>query len=197
MRRYSISAAAALLLMAAPAQAQSAGDQIEKLFETTLGANNGGCVDTVRVSLTDAIRAGIDTEVKRAEAALQQPQPIDALGCLDNLMNVNLDIAVPVPDFQGMFNQALSNAENQICSFAQDAWEKVTEPLTSALQLPSFNGLTVETFSSNPGDVLNFGDVESGLADGDYGENSSGRDAGAGSLLRDTYRKLYGSGGSL
>lgn len=178
----------------APARSAGIGDQIEKLFETTLGGKNGGCTDTVRLNLTDAIRAGIETEVKRAEAALKKPKPIDALGCLDNLMNVNLDIAIPVPDFKGLFDAALSSAESQICSFAEEAWKKVTEPLTSALQLPSFNGLNVKGFSSSPKDVLNFEQGKTGLATGDYGEDPKGRDAGARSLLRETYEKLYGGG---
>ncbi|MBX8814549.1 hypothetical protein HBA91_18185, partial [Ochrobactrum sp. MR34] len=71
----------------------------------------------------------------------QKPPALDSLGCLDNLMQVNLDFAIQVPDLSQLFKSALSNAEQQICSYAQEQWNKVTEPLQSALQLPSFNML--------------------------------------------------------
>ncbi|WP_348764580.1 hypothetical protein [uncultured Henriciella sp.] len=188
--------APALMLHAGLTHAAEGTDQIEQLFDSMLGGQSGACTDTVKVSLTDAIRAGIDTEVARKEAALQQPKPIDGLGCLDNLMNLDLDIAIQVPDVQGLFDSALSNAEQQICSFAQEAWDKATEPLTSALQLPSFDGISVDSFTGGSSDVLDFGSVNMGLSQGgDYGGDAGVRDAGENSLLRDTYQKLYGTGG--
>ena len=45
-------------------------------------------------------------------------------------------------------------------------------------------------------DVLDFGSVNMGLSQGsDYGGDAGVRDAGENSLLRDTYQKLYGTGG--
>ena len=196
MKQLLLVFAPVLLLHAGIAHAAEGNDQIEQLFDSMLGGSSGACSDTVKLSLTDAIRSGIDAEVARKEAALQQPKPVDSLGCLDNLMNLDLDIAIQVPDVQGMFDSALSNAEQQICSFAQDAWDKATEPLTSALQLPSFDGISVDTFTGNSGDVLDFGSVDVGLSQGgDYGGDAQVRDAGENSLLRETYQKLYGTGG--
>ncbi|TCT36036.1 hypothetical protein [Martelella mediterranea] len=196
MKKLVLFFAPALMLHAGLTHAAEGTDQIEHLFDSMLGGQSGACADTVKISLTDAIRAGIDTEVARKEAALQQPKPVDGLGCLDNLMNLDLDIAIQVPDVQGLFDSALSNAEQQICSFAQEAWDKATEPLTSALQLPSFDGISVDSFTGGSSDVLDFGSVNMGLSQGgDYGGDAGVRGAGANSLLRDTYQKLYGTGG--
>ncbi|MBX8785573.1 hypothetical protein HBA94_17590, partial [Ochrobactrum sp. GRS2] len=71
----------------------------------------------MKINLVEAIRSGIDKEVKRHEAALQKPPALDSLGCLDNLMQVNLDFAIQVPDLSQLFKSALSNAEQQICSY--------------------------------------------------------------------------------
>ncbi|MBK0024394.1 hypothetical protein IAE29_22790 [Ochrobactrum sp. S46] len=177
-----------LILSTLPAKA----DQIEQLFKSS----GKGCVETVKINLVDAIRSGIDKEVKRHEAALQKPASLDSLGCLDNLMKVNLDFAIQVPDLSQLFNSALSNAEQQICSYAQEQWNKVTQPLQSALQLPSFDKLqllggmgggNVPTLDYNyQGGSLNFDQPSVG---------NSGRRENDGSLLNDLYNDLYGPGG--
>ncbi|QOF75208.1 hypothetical protein IG197_31990 (plasmid) [Aminobacter sp. SR38] len=188
LRYLSLCAVGGLALAAAPAQA----DQIEQLFKSS----GKGCVDTVKVNLVEAIRAGIDKEVKRHEAALQKPPALDSLGCLDNLMKVNLDFAIQVPDLSQIFSQALSNAEQQICSYAQEQWNKVTEPLQSALQLPSFDALQL------PGGVgggsvptLNYNYKGGSLNLNSPSTENSGRRENDGSLLNNLYNDLYGPGG--
>ncbi|RUU98127.1 hypothetical protein EOA79_23800 [Mesorhizobium sp. M1A.F.Ca.IN.020.03.2.1] len=178
----------ALAAAAVPAQA----DQIEQLFKS----EGKGCIDTVKVNLVDAIRAGIDKEVKRHEAALQKPPALDQLGCLDNLFNVNLDFAIQVPDLSGLFNSAMSNAEQQICSYAQDAWNKVTEPLQSALQLPSFNSLQLPGgMGGGSVPTLNYDYSGGSLNLQQPSVNNSGRRENDGSLLNELYNDLYGPGG--
>ena len=135
----------ALMLPPAGARAQSIGDQILQLFP----ANGQGCTDTVKISLTEAIRSGIEAEVLRGEEALRPPQAIGALGCLDNLFDVNLDIAIQVPNLQSIFASAVSQAENQLCSFAQDRLNELTAQISDLLQLPSFDFLPIGGLTGN------------------------------------------------
>ncbi|RAL97901.1 MULTISPECIES: hypothetical protein [Hyphomicrobiales] len=187
-RYLSFCAIGGLALAAAPAQA----DQIEQLFKDS----GKGCVDTVKINLVEAIRAGIDKEVKRHEAALQKPPSLDSLGCLDNLMKVNLDFAIQVPDLSQIFNQALSNAEQQICSYAQEQWNKVTEPLQSALQLPSFDSLQLPGgMGGGSVPTLNYNYKGGSLNLNSPSTENSGRRENDGSLLNNLYNDLYGPGG--
>ncbi|ASY61402.1 hypothetical protein [Sinorhizobium sp. CCBAU 05631] len=190
LRQLAICAVSGLALAAAAVPAQA--DQIEQLFKT----EGKGCIDTVKVNLVDAIRAGIDKEVERHEAALQKPPALDQLGCLDNLFNVNLDFAIQVPDLTSLFNSATSNAEQQICSYAQDAWNKVTEPLQSALQLPSFDSLQLPGgMGGGSVPTLDYNYKGGSLNLQQPSVNNSGRRENDGSLLNELYNDLYGPGG--
>lgn len=190
LRHLAFCAVSSLTLAAATVSAQA--DQIEQLFKT----ESKGCIDTVKVNLVEAIRSGIDKEVQRHEAALQKPPALDQLGCLDNLFNVNLDFAIPVPDLTSLFNSAMSNAEQQLCSYAQDAWNKVTEPLQSALQLPSFDALQLPG-GGGGGSVptLNYNYSGGSLNLQQPSIENSGRRENDGSLLNELYNNLYGPGG--
>lgn len=136
---------ASLLLQPNMAWSQSVGDQILQLFP----ASGQGCTDTVKFSLTEAIRSGIEAEVLRGEEALRPPQSIGSLGCLDNLFDVNLDIAIQVPNLQSIFASAVSQAENQLCSFAQEKLNELTAQITDLLQLPDFNFLPIGGLTGN------------------------------------------------
>ncbi|HET7413213.1 MAG TPA: hypothetical protein VFJ18_11205 [Pararhizobium sp.] len=176
----------ALALVASTGAANAAG-VLDQLFPSS----SQGCMDMVKVSLKEAIRSGIDKEVKRHEAALKKPPSLSDLGCLDNLFNVNLDFAVQVPNLTNIFKSAVSNAEQQICSYAQAEWNKATQPLQSALQLPSFSNLHLPNGGSGSGGPeLNFNyDRSSGQLDlsSPPNPNTGPRE--------DIYRNLYGSGG--
>lgn len=140
-----LSLSLALMLPTTGARAQSVGDQILQLFP----ANGQGCTDTVKFSLGEAIRSGIEAEVLRGEEALRPPQPIGALGCLDNLFDVNLDIAIQVPNLQSIFANAVTQAQNQLCGFAQDKMNELTAQITDLLQLPDFNFLPIGGLTGN------------------------------------------------
>ncbi|MDF3435247.1 hypothetical protein HKX64_19610 [Sulfitobacter sp. M72] len=109
---YVLSAAliAGMALMGTPHAQAQANDQILQLFPS----GGQGCSDTVKLNLTNAIRSGIEAEVLRGEEALKKPHSIAALGCLDNLLDVNLDIAIQVPNLQGIFQAAVSQAQGQV-----------------------------------------------------------------------------------
>ncbi|WP_136661469.1 hypothetical protein [Nitratireductor sp. XY-223] len=121
-----------------------------------------GCSHTVKTGLAEAIRSGIESEVLRGEEALRPPQPIAALGCLDNLMSLNLDIAIQVPNLAGLFQSAVSQAENQICSFAQDKLNELTAQISSLLQLPSFDFLPIGGLSGGSTTAIGGVDLNTG-----------------------------------
>lgn len=152
-----------LALATAPRVQAQANDQILQLFPS----GGQGCTDAVKLNLTDAIRAGIEAEVLRGEEALKRPHSIAALGCLDNLLDVNLDIAIQVPNLQGIFQAAVSQAQGQVCSFAESRMSELTAQITDLLQLPSFNflpigGLTGTSTTSIGGVDLNTGGGQAG-----------------------------------
>lgn len=171
-------------------QVNAQNASIEELFQNA----GPGCLPTVKVNLVDAIRNGIDGEVKRQEAALKKPSPITSLGCLDNLMNVNLDIAIPVPDLQGIFNSAMSNAESQICSAAQEEFDKVTEPLQNAMQTPGLNGLNLPGGGGGRWPDLNFEYERASPGERGLNSRSTAPRSNDGTILNNLYQKLYGGG---
>lgn len=91
------------------------------------------------------IRQNIENSVKRAEAAIQAAIPTADLSCLNDLMNAPLDIFSNIGGIMGNlqagFSGAISGAvdaagaevSRQVCQFAQDKWNQLTEPLTGGL----------------------------------------------------------------
>ncbi|WP_279483541.1 hypothetical protein [Aureimonas sp. SK2] len=189
-RGFAIATIAAIgALPVAPAQAQ---DAIAQLFKNA----GAGCDSSVASTLTEAIRSGIEAEVKRAEAALKLPAGVSGLGCLDDLFSINLDTMISLPNLQSLLNGAVAGAEQQLCSFAQEKWAEITEPLTAALQLPSFDRLGIPGFSGSGGGMqIQFTTPTVGF--GSQGGSPSfytREDLGEGTQLRDEYERIYGSG---
>lgn len=174
---------------ASPAFAQSSNDQIFQLFPSS----GQGCADTVRVNLTEAIRAGIESEVLRGEEALRPPAAIRALSCLDNLFDVNLDIAIQVPNLQGIFAAAVSQVEGQICSFAQDRMNELTAQITDLLQLPTFNFLPIGGLTGNS--TTSIGGVDLNVGGGDQGQGVTvNGNTVSRTNLDEVYELIYGGG---
>lgn len=155
---------AGLLSTASTALAQSTNDQILQLFPS----GGQGCTDTVKINLTEAIRAGIKSEVLRGEEALRPPAAISSLSCLDNLFDVNLDIAIQVPNLQGIFAAAVSQVEGQICSFAQGRMNELTAQITDLLQLPTFDFLPIGGLTGNS--TTSIGGVDLNVGGGQLGQ---------------------------
>jgi hypothetical protein len=178
-------------IVALPMAPAHSADFISQLFKS----GEAGCDSGVASKLTEAIRAGIDTEVKRMEAALKMPAGVSGLGCLDDLFSINLDTMISLPNLQGLLKNAISNAESQICSFAQEQWAKITEPLTAALQIPSFDNLGIPGFNSSSTQIefttptIGFG--SQGGAPSFYERE----DLGKGTTLRENYDRIYGGNG--
>lgn len=175
-------------MMVLAACVQASADPMDSLF-----ANSGeACLPAVKVNLKDAIRNGIEGEVKRREQALKMPAPLAGLSCLDSLMDVNLDTAIQLPSLNSLFNGALSDAQNQVCSMARDQIEKVTEPLQNAFSIPPIHGLNLPGTGANGGPDIDFG-VSNG-AIGRFGAEivNTGPRENAQTIMDELYRGLYG-----
>ena len=181
--------ATAISANAQVAVAQSTNDQILQLFPS----GGQGCTDTVRLNLTDAIRSGIEAEVLRGEDALKRPKSIGALGCLDNLFDVNLDIAIQVPNLQNIFASAVSQAQNQICSFAQDRMNELTAQVSNLLQLPSFNFLPIGGLTGNSTTAIGGVDLNVGGGQAGQGVTVNGTTVSP-TNLDAVYELIYGGG---
>ncbi len=189
--RYLLGAAlfAGMALVHAPKTHAQADDQILQLFPSS----GQGCTDTVKLNLTDAIRSGIEAEVLRGEEALKKPHSIAALGCLDNLLDVNLDIAIQVPNLQGIFQAAVSQAQGQICSFAEGKMNALTAQITNLLQLPSFNFLPIGGLTGNSTTSIGGVDLNTGGGQVGQGVTLNGTTASP-TNLDAVYDLIYGGG---
>lgn len=167
--------------------AQSNGDQILQLFP----GGGQGCTDTVRLNLTEAIRSGIEAEVLRGEEAIRAPASISALGCLDNLFDVNLDIAIQVPNLAGIFANAVSQIEGQICTFAQGKMDELTAQITDLLQLPTFNFLPIGGLSGNATTAIGGVDLNVGGGQQGGGLTVNGNTVSR-TNLDEVYELIYG-----
>lgn len=124
-----ILASAIFLIPPMPAHAANA-DQIYRLL-----TSDAACGEDAAKSLSESARKGIENAVRRAEAAIKAPIPTGDLACLDDLMDLNLDFAIPLPDLGGMFAGAVSNATDKLCSFAKEKWDDLTKPLDANFDL--------------------------------------------------------------
>lgn len=182
------SALSLMVLGTAPsAFAQSSNDQILQLFP----GGGQGCTDTVRLNLTQAIRSGIEAEVLRGEEAIRPPASISALGCLDNLFDVNLDIAIQVPNLQAIFANAVSQIEGQICSFAQSRMDELTAQITDLLQLPTFNFLPIGGLTGNATTAVGGVDLNVGGGQQGAGITVNGNTVSR-TNLDEVYELIYG-----
>lgn len=183
-----VSLAIVTCLSVSSAIAQS-NDQIIQLFPS--GAQ--GCTDTVKINLTEAIRSGIEAEVRRGEEAIKAPASIGALGCLDNLFDVNLDIAIQVPNLQGIFAAAVSAVQDQICSFAQSKMDELTAQITDLLQLPTFEFLPIGGLAGNSTTAIGGVDLNVGGGQTGAGVTINGTTVSPNNLDA-VYELIYGGG---
>ncbi|MGW6778770.1 hypothetical protein ACWF50_12095 [Brucella pseudogrignonensis] len=184
MQRLSFSVLLMALLL--PVTAQGFDD---------LFANAGeGCLPVVKTDLMEAIRNGIEGEVKRREQALKMPVPLSGLSCLDRLMAINLDTAIRLPNLRGLFNSAVSDAQNQLCRQAENEIGKLTEPLNNVFATPRLNGLRLGGRGASGGPDLDFNTPAGGIsAFGGVYPDSGPREA-AQTILDELYHTLYGGG---
>ena len=180
---------AGLALVSAPrVQAQANDQRVQRL-----PSGGQGCTDAVTLRLTEAIRAGMEAEVLRGEEALKRPHSIAALGCLDNLLDVNLDIAIQVPNLQGIFQAAVSEAQGQVCSFAESRMSELTAQITDLLQLPSFNFLPIGGLTGNATTSIGGVDLNTGGGQAGQGVTVNGTTASP-TNLDAVYELIYGGG---
>ena len=98
------------------------------------------CSEESRDRLSAATRQKIELSVRRAESSIEPPAPIGELGCLDGLMDINLDEFAPVGPLSEIFSGSLDGVLNQagdtrrFCRFARRRWNDMTNPLTQPLK---------------------------------------------------------------
>ena len=99
------------------------------------------CSEESRDRLAAATRQKIELSVRRAESSIEPPAPIGELGCLDGLMDINIDVFAPVGPLSQVFSGSLDGVLNQagdsrrFCRFARRRWNEMTNPLTQPLKL--------------------------------------------------------------
>ena len=99
------------------------------------------CSEESRDRLAAATRQKIELSVRRAESSIEPPAPIGDLGCLDGLMDINIDVFAPVGPLSQIFSGSLDGVLNQagdtrrFCRFARRRWNEMTNPLTQPLKL--------------------------------------------------------------
>lgn len=192
-----IALAATMYVAASPtAHAQGAAGMdgfLDQIFKT----EDQGCTTQVKLKLSDAIKKGVEDEVIRRESAIKDPIALSAMSCLDNLMDVNLDFHIQVPNLNGIFNQAVSDLENQLCSMANEKLAELTAPLQEALNFDPFEALNIPgTSGGGSSSDIGLGSVTigSGEAGGAPNVQFERREATDGSLTEETLDALYGTG---
>ena len=187
----SVALAAALAIGASVPAANAAA--LDGVLNQMFGTETNGCNSQVRLKLTEAIKKGIETEVRRREDLMKNPIALQGLTCLDNLMNVNLDFAITVPNIGGLFQGAVSNATDRLCQMAQDKLSEITGPLQQALNIDPFQALDIPGMSGGGGSqTIEFGTLSMGTGQGGPSVTFQPRDAGEGSFSRSTINDLYG-----
>lgn len=146
----------------------NAGAQTEIFRSMT----NERCSAGARDAAANAARQNVESHVTRAEASIQPPTPVGDLSCLNDLMNINLDfLSGQFFSLDSMFQDLMSGFQNitlegigeevtrQICQFAQEKWEELTEPLN--LSLEDLMGDISPSFTNNFA-LINIGSGGSG-----------------------------------
>ncbi len=119
-----------IIAFAAPANADWIRDMMIK-----------DCSEESRNILAGSVRQDIELSVRRAEASMEPPAAIGDLGCLDGLMDVNIDVFAPVGPLSSLFSNSLDGLltapgrSQRICRFAHQKWNELSRPLLKPLDL--------------------------------------------------------------
>lgn len=183
------------------------------------------CSDEARSRIAESTRGQIESSVRRSEAAIEPPASIGDLGCIDGLMDVELDWFAPVGGLADLLSGSLDGVvgngadARKICRHAERKWRQITQPLTQPLNLlnlglpPDFAGTFGQsperddspstTVISDRNDARGGRESSTSLQDG-YRQNSQGV-ADSDSVNEDRvddnpidaiWNSLYGTGGS-
>lgn len=171
------------------------------------------CSRESRELLAGSVRRDIERSVRRAEASMEPPASIGDLGCLDGLMDVNIDVFAPVGPLSSLFSNSLDGLlaapgkPRRICRFAHRKWNEVSRPLMKPLDLlqlglppdfaGSFNAVAeVVAADANGAPAGRAVETRAGSPDGPSGpETESGRrPAGGFDPVGNIWKMLYGEG---
>lgn len=116
------------------------------------------CSEESASLVAERARKRVEDHVSRAESAIKPPIPVGDLSCLEDLMDTPLDIfsgSIGLPDLTGIFNDTLDGVidmgdgiTRNVCQFAEEKWQEVTEPLNSAVSGVGGIGDNFDAFAS-------------------------------------------------
>ncbi len=170
------------------------------------------CSRESRDLLAGSVRRDIELSVRRAEASMEPPASIGDLGCLDGLMDVNIDVFAPVGPLSSLFSNSLDGLlaapgkPRRICRFAHRKWNEVSRPLLKPLDLlqlglppdfaGSFNAVAEAAADANGAQAGRAVETGAGSSNGLPGlEAESGRrPAGGFDPVGNIWNMLYGEG---
>jgi hypothetical protein len=157
MKKYKTRVLPALVVSALLGLTPAAAGAQTEIFRSM---TNERCSDASRDAIANAARRNVESHVTRAEASIQPPTPVGDLSCLNDLMNINIDfLSGQFFSLDTLFQDLLSGFQNitlegigeevtrQICRFAQEKWEELTEPLN--LSVDDLLGDISPSFTSN------------------------------------------------
>ena len=144
MRKHETRVIPALVISALLGLAPAAAGAQTEIFRSM---TNDRCSAASRDAVANAARQNVESQVARAEASIQPPAPVGDLSCLNDLMNIDLDfLSGQFFSLDALFQDLLSGFQSitlegigeevtrQICAFAQEKWEELTEPLNLSLE---------------------------------------------------------------
>ena len=171
------------------------------------------CSEESRDLLADSVRRDIELSVRRAEASMEPPASIGDLGCLDGLMDANIDVFAPVGPLSSLFSNSLDGlltapgTSRRICRFAHRRWNEVSRPLLKPLDLlqlglpPDFAGSFNAVAEAAAADAVRVQvggaaetDAVSSNAPSGSGADSGRRSTGGFDPVGDIWNMLYGKG---
>ncbi|MCY4542869.1 MAG: hypothetical protein OXB95_10855 [Rhodobacteraceae bacterium] len=140
MTRLQLALVCSLLLHSTSAQA-------DWIYDMT----SDSCSDAARNRIASSVRSGIENSVRRAEASIAPPAPVEQLACLENLMTLDIASFAPTSGIRSLFNQSLAQLVDgngqlarRICRVAARRWQEATKSLggtgyrSGEARLPSF-----------------------------------------------------------
>ncbi len=121
-KTWSVLVLALLFAGTVPAQADRLSERMAR----------AGCDDASRSIVAERSRQELENSVRIAEQAIEPPRAVGDLGCLDNLLDIDIDT------FSGILIDPLSALDRwveglgrAVCNFAERQWAQVTSPITS------------------------------------------------------------------
>lgn len=95
--------------------------------------NRAGCDGATQAIVAERSRQELENSVRIAEQAIEPPRAVGDLGCLDGLLDIDIDpfSSGGIGDLSSILDQWLDGLGRALCNFAERQWEQATSPITS------------------------------------------------------------------